>query len=99
MVNNRHFSKPKRDEFEDAMVKALKSTKERFRRQQKRSFDIIEEKDREEHIQNQQSFLTRKKLMRENQKENAYKQLSYNYDKQQGIEANFSDSEADIFTN
>ncbi|XP_036144962.1 uncharacterized protein LOC118646370 [Monomorium pharaonis] len=34
--NNLNFPKPRRDEFEDAMIKALKSTKERFRRQQKR---------------------------------------------------------------
>ncbi|KAM0735266.1 hypothetical protein ACS0PU_010414 [Formica fusca] len=34
--SNLNFPKPRRDEFDDAMIKALKSTKERFRRQQKR---------------------------------------------------------------
>lgn len=32
--HNKNFSKPKRDEFEQAMIKALKSTKERLRRKQ-----------------------------------------------------------------
>jgi len=29
--SNLNFPKPRRDEFEDAIIKALKSTKERFR--------------------------------------------------------------------
>lgn len=35
MSSNLNFSKPRRNEFEDSMIKALKSTKERFRRHQK----------------------------------------------------------------
>lgn len=38
--NNLNFPNPRRDEFEHAMIKALKSTKERFRRQQKRPKDV-----------------------------------------------------------
>lgn len=40
MSSNMNFSKPRRNEFEDSMIKTLKSTKERFRRHQKQSKDL-----------------------------------------------------------
>lgn len=40
MSSNMNFPKPRRNEFEDSMIKALKSTKERFRRHQKQSKNL-----------------------------------------------------------
>ncbi|XP_011878434.1 PREDICTED: uncharacterized protein LOC105567834 [Vollenhovia emeryi] len=69
MNNNVYFSKPKRDEFEDAMIKALKSTKERFRRQQKRSLDQIDEEN--ENIEgNPRPFIKRKQIVSNKSQEN-----------------------------
>lgn len=51
---NLNFPQPRLDEFENAMIKALKSTKERFRRQQKRE---IENDESIEELVLEQSFL------------------------------------------
>lgn len=60
--SNLNFPKPRRDEFEDAMIKALKSTKERFRRQQKRPRYLENDEPRE-------SFTRRTRNPNERQKD------------------------------
>lgn len=64
--SNLNFPKPRRDEFEDVMIKALKSTKERFRRQQK--CPRYEENDEQREfflrrrIQNKEKEMIQKKI-------------------------------------
>jgi lipopolysaccharide export LptBFGC system permease protein LptF len=78
MSNNLHFPKPKRDEFADAMIKALKSTKERFRCQQKRSYQN-QENVIEKNIEIKQPF-KRKKILLDKNQENA--KFNNNYSEQ-----------------
>lgn len=94
MSNNVHFPKPKRDQFEDAMVKALKSTKERFRRQQKQSFA---QTDQENVIQrNIEDKLSIKRMKILNKSQENKKSYNYESDNETGTKINgiyFSDNE------
>lgn len=74
---NLNFSKPRRHEFENAMQKALKSTKERFRRQLKRS-RCSENDDDEEEEEIKEPFLRRAKIVTEHKNDVEHNQ-SINY--------------------
>lgn len=87
MSNNVHFPKPKCDQFEDAMVKALKSTKERFRRQQKQSFAQTDQENViQGNIEDKLSFIKRMKILNKSQENK--KCYNYESDNETGTKTN-----------
>lgn len=85
--SNLNFPKPRRDEFEDAMIKALKSTKERFRRQQKRP-------RYEENDEHRELFLNRTRIQNERKRDDTRKgQFIHSDDAQQPLDDDDQDDD------
>lgn len=80
---NLNFPKPRRDEFEDAMIKALKSTKERFRRQQKRPRYLDENDEPKEPMIQRRSINKRQK---DDTRNNSMQEMINSDDAQQQID-------------
>lgn len=89
-----NFSKPRRDQFEDAMIKALKSTKERFRRHNKRSKDPENDNMTEETAEIEEPFTKkRRNKSQENNNRNMQFANSDNIEHQANENDNLSDTE------
>jgi len=89
-----NFSKPRRDQLEDAMIKALKSTKERFHRHNKRSKDPENDNITEETAEIKEPFTKKQRnKSQENNNRNMQFANSDNIEHQANENDHLSDTE------